>query len=509
MVDLATSRRLHTTRVENTTDGMELWNDDAALHSKLHKTVGCLSAVAKSISTLPDASPPMMQFVQLHQWAQEVDGEIFERVFRDPRAYHYARTTFDLYVAKQSSQPPPQVTREYLEELGGLDFTVALDDHLTQFGKFACALAYLSGDDLDVLPVRLLLPDVLPGTGWTISGEASVKLCGVNKQGQLRLAVDGKPCLVALSEEVTNHEVFRIELAPEVESIRLSPPTFNLPGLRDIRSVVASSVAGQGLYTDVLRDTLGMIEAFAPNTHRQIKQYMRTIAFKPAGAEGVFNTSCSRLPAASIFTGSRHHLVLADDLIHEFYHNRLFAIEELGGFFHEDEDFGSVTSFYSPWRDDPRPAFGVFHAVYVFERVLAFWVAAIDSRQLSGIELDYASFRAAKLLRQLEIAIAQLIAWANLNERGQQILKLASDAVLEHREACEQLEIQDRVRAMVLGDDGNPGHRNNEAGTTVSATDDLRAHVGEYDVEARCRQIVDHHFEQTAPFSATIAELLN
>ena len=97
------------------------------------------------------------------------------------------------------------------------------------------------------------------------------------------------------------------------------------------------------------------------------------------------NTSFSQLPGAFAVGEARDRLVLAEDFIHEFYHNRLFCIEERGAFFEGQGDGAEpVDSYYSPWRYDPRPLQGLFHALYVFTGVCRYWLSVFGDPQLDG-----------------------------------------------------------------------------------------------------------------------------
>lgn len=62
---------------------------------------------------------------------------------------------------------------------------------------------------------------------------------------------------------------------------------------------------------------------------------------------------------------------LADCLVHEAMHTKLYHLESLQPLFAP----GSSTAahFYSPWRSDPRPLRMVLHGAYVFTAVAEYW----------------------------------------------------------------------------------------------------------------------------------------
>jgi hypothetical protein len=63
--------------------------------------------------------------------------------------------------------------------------------------------------------------------------------------------------------------------------------------------------------------------------------------------------------------------------------------------------------FYSPWRDDPRPLEGLFHAIYVSSGVARFYVAA-ESVLEAGDLRELAHWKRAKLYHQLCTAVSQV-----------------------------------------------------------------------------------------------------
>jgi HEXXH motif-containing protein len=63
-------------------------------------------------------------------------------------------------------------------------------------------------------------------------------------------------------------------------------------------------------------------------------------------------------------------------LAHEIQHAKLTAISDLFQLVEHDGD----ERFYAPWRDDPRPTFGMLHGVYAHLGVAGFW-----KRQLAHV----------------------------------------------------------------------------------------------------------------------------
>ena len=59
---------------------------------------------------------------------------------------------------------------------------------------------------------------------------------------------------------------------------------------------------------------------------------------------------------------------LADSLIHEHRHQKLYLLEEFSPVITSNFPYVS-----SPWRKEPRPVSGLFHAAFVFNELEKFW----------------------------------------------------------------------------------------------------------------------------------------
>jgi hypothetical protein len=69
----------------------------------------------------------------------------------------------------------------------------------------------------------------------------------------------------------------------------------------------------------------------------------------------------------SILTSTGDEYQLAEAIVHEYSHNLLNMVINSGEIF--EGHVPSENTFYSPWREDPRPITGLLHAVFVFLNV--------------------------------------------------------------------------------------------------------------------------------------------
>jgi HEXXH motif-containing protein len=110
-------------------------------------------------------------------------------------------------------------------------------------------------------------------------------------------------------------------------------------------------------------------------------------------------------------------------LVHEAEHVRLHLIELDHPCLESAADRHSV--YYSPWRDDPRPLYGVLHGVHVFGRVLEFLgrLLATESRMRRGVVEKRFALVQAQVARGLE----ELRMYAPLTEVGREVAALAAE----------------------------------------------------------------------------------
>jgi HEXXH motif-containing protein len=219
-----------------------------------------------------------------------------------------------------------------------------------------------------------------------------------------------------------------------------------------------------------------------------LREMLRVIAFKPPTLGEYSNISLSDLPGASIVSALNDPYWMADALIHEMLHNRLFFIldrdEILDGVPEGDE----VGAFYSPWRDDLRPLSGLLHAVYVYIGVCKFWFAAWKSGETAGARRDYAQDQAVRAALNLKIGTTQLRRHANFTTGGIGLfaeIEREADALLAE---MRELSLSPHAPAVVARADGQivPFDK---TGRAMSILDSLIEHEEKHDTARQCSDL--------------------
>ncbi|MEV4316817.1 HEXXH motif domain-containing protein [Actinocrispum sp. NPDC049592] len=124
----------------------------------------------------------------------------------------------------------------------------------------------------------------------------------------------------------------------------------------------------------------------------------------------------------------------AATLIHEAQHNKLSALLTALPLLDE----APVQRYYSPWRGDPRPPYGLLHGCYAFMAVTDFW----GSRRTVS---EVAAFEYLRGVRQVRTGLRTLIDIPNLTAAGKDFVS----AMLEKAETWDTTGISDEVVAIV------------------------------------------------------------
>lgn len=135
-------------------------------------------------------------------------------------------------------------------------------------------------------------------------------------------------------------------------------------------------------------------------------------------------------------------LELAETLVHEFQHSKVNAVARLVDLVDDD----AAGPFYAPWRDDPRPLFGMLHGIYAFVSVAEFWLARADQVPPSP--------RGALLLahhgRQVAWALESMAGTTGLTGAGRELVAAVRHRLSACLSAPVPADVADVAERMVL-----------------------------------------------------------
>jgi hypothetical protein len=124
----------------------------------------------------------------------------------------------------------------------------------------------------------------------------------------------------------------------------------------------------------------------------------------------------------AILISQAHEDLFGESLVHEHSHNVMYAI--LKKYPLLKSDGLSPVNFYSPWRPDARPIYGILHAVYVFDRVCEYYLRLIQKNPTDHKLQNRLAFLASRI----RIGIVVIHQCGDLTDEGEMLMA----AILDH-----------------------------------------------------------------------------
>lgn len=188
---------------------------------------------------------------------------------------------------------------------------------------------------------------------------------------------------------------------------------------------------------ELVEHTHRLTQLFAeaqPSTCEFVCSALRVVTFVESERDGdYFSGSFSDYFGACHMAPTFYMDAFGEMLVHEAEHARLHLLERDHPFMEERCDRES--RFYSPWRPDPRPLFGIFHGAHVFGSVSTFLVGLITTSHVEPGRTALVRRRLALVTTQLDRAIRELEAHSALTLPGAAVL----DQARARYEAVKQL----------------------------------------------------------------------
>ncbi len=195
-------------------------------------------------------------------------------------------------------------------------------------------------------------------------------------EGHAVFAVDGAPLVATAAYLATVLDRTQAKDSPLI--VGAADPWLQLPFGQAIY-FENEQVAGQA--RPVVEKALALIDEWRPALGAEIRKACRDIQFVRdplAHPDKIVSFSDNTVPGAlyvSVLQGDQliDHYDLADSLVHEHRHQKLYLLERLAPMM---EPTGEKV--VSPWREDLRPPSGLLHAVFVFVELRRLWTYVRD-----------------------------------------------------------------------------------------------------------------------------------
>lgn len=448
-----------------------LWRDPSVFLARYEKSAAALIAIARTLEARPDLCPGAREFGEDYAALAASDAADFTAVWRDPYAYYWMRVAFELLGALVRGEPPSALAANYAGDVAAGDPRAALSFHLGQFKRLVLGACLRAGRTIAFrTPLELALPAAIPGMRFSALGDGAARVSGCTAGAPTGEGLRLEECPVVACEDL---------------ELLLQPHTFHIPGIPYWRGRRNRDFAFQREHADLLASALDVMRRFDPDSFAQWRAVMRMVALQSGDdVVSLSNLSHSDLPGTVLICPTAHPYYMADVLIHELHHHRLFFLEEREPFLADQpDDPESEARYCSPWREDLRPLHGLLHGAYVFVPVVRYWIRVASSADLDAGTRLLARDRVARGAGQLRIGLHQLRRHARLTPFGETLL---ASLEAHHRELVAAL----RAAGLPEDSDGAICH---DDGTVTPAL-----HPDE-DRPVRVRELLTEHVRRFAP----------
>ena len=277
---------------------------------------------------------------------------------------------FDLsrFEVAETSDPAMTLLLEDARKQYATDFTSALQKAFSLEAPVAAAARSLAG----LPPPEFESLACQPGTvAWTHAFMAHARGSAVHDVEGKPIIADGK-YLLFLTDHPDRYQTNGIEIAADDAWLRapFGDQIYFEP------EAVASDARG------VVKEALEIIKQWRPALAAEITSACQSVQFvrdPTAHPEKIVSFSDDSVPGTLFVSvtqgdGLIDPYDLADSLIHEHRHQKLYLLERFG-----PTVSPSAPRVVSPWRADLRPPSGLLHAVFVFVELKRFWEYVRDT----------------------------------------------------------------------------------------------------------------------------------
>lgn len=351
--------------------------------------------------------------------------EDFWPVWFTPAAAFWTHLGSEILKSRLSGRPSSLV-EQYASWLSRDRNQVAID-HFKQLGILVVA-AHLRRGTACALPIAVPLDETgsFPGTGvsWQMQG---LELLGCTSHREIRVRQGGTERCEGIEDALRGSAGFfptplvggRRKLWVDAWS---SCMRADYEGLERCPRVTGYSEVLAG--AERLATAIARLEAYNEGLANELAEFVSAVALlEPPTIDAYPSGSCSFCPGAVFVTNAQDPDMLAELLLHECGHTKLFLLQREEPLL-DAEVHGNgweEAAYYSPWRDAPRPLQGILHGFFVFTEVAGYWRWRLEEGT-EGRMGNTAERRLKTLCEQLKLAQEVLRASGTFTTAGQEIM---------------------------------------------------------------------------------------
>ena len=469
-----------------------VWDDKSVYALRRSKTAANLKAVSLKLAEIEPLREADARFQANYETLCGFPGPVLQRLFEDPYSYYWTRVAFELTRTWAQGGQPDSLAAVYCSETA-LNVQDALMRHLDDFARLLVGAALLAGKELELpVPLEVSAPFTVPGSVFSFNEPGSLQIYGCDGEfvtcgganGVAEPAVPGRsPGPGGATVDVCPH------IVSDGHDILLQPAMLAVPLEKVPKDACSAPMKLQWSQKPSIESALQLVGRLVPEIHAQLFTALRAIIVYDSGDGEPYNGSHCDLPGLMIVNRVRRLEDYGIILIHEFYHSRLFALEEKALFFEQPVHMGQ-TMHYSPWRNEPRPMHGVLHAVYVHLPVARFLSKLLEATDEEEIRMVTRS-RLVKANEQLKLGIEQL-AGCNFTSSGKMLFHQLERDVAELNKIVTGMGLSPDERSLTFERLSGKvvQHRDPVTGRVQSVRESLESHLSRVGSREEQRRLV-------------------
>lgn len=411
-----------------------LWERTDFFEDRYRKGVAALAAVRQFVQeNRPLNDSTESEFLCLYDQLLEMSGDVFSRVWQDPLAYAWSVTLYDRFGVLDMLRLRVSQTNDNNQARLASMVEQQLPEQLQFFKAFALAVAYLDDRSMDFeQPVRVRLPFAIPGTDLVLMGDHTADIHGISGS-TLSVSKDGKRLSIDLDSEPSRQLTpIMLNRVPTIKKqgtqIKLNPFGARFP-YYEVLDGEYSAAAPQPIGPDevnALEEAIDLYAEFYPEGFDQFCRWLHVLSTKSPWGRGVGSATNTELPGLIFLMLPAAPVWLAETLIHEYFHQRLFFLDEEQPVL---EEIPGPAINYQPWRWDARPPHGLLHATYVFTPVTRFYLRLYKSGRYSGPEAAYIADFTKRTSVRLQMGLDMLMRAGGFTPAGEEFFQVLKENI--------------------------------------------------------------------------------
>lgn len=348
-------------------------------------------------------------------YINEYQESFFYHCINEPSFIFWINGLEDLLLDYRNIEPNTNFTKSCLNELD-ISNEEHIDFFIAQANKFIASHAS-KYNKIFSYPIEIM-SNWIPGQDYFYPNLKYLKINKI-KNGKVisNQDLEGNKQLVPffiLNDNSTRFQIHNFDIFFNFDSIE------RWRKISDINVLQRSSIK--------IKECLLLIERIFPGFNNQVELLIKH--FIPISTDGIIETQSgtySGLFGSIYLTYTENPFFLAEMIIHEFCHHKLFLLEEVHPLF-DDENYSHV--HYSPLRNELRTQQGVFHALYVTSEILKFWSRAFVSIKDEKLK-EIAHRRIWTTIYQIKYGSIDLMQLSKLSQAGKDILNVIHTEALD------------------------------------------------------------------------------